>query len=188
MTRLLLLWLALAAAPVLAASPQDLLEPEKAFRFSARALDAEAVEVQFAIAEGYYLYRERFKFAAENARLGKPEYPAGGRKKDQFFGDSETYRKEVRIRVPVEPGAGDPLKLVVTSQGCADIGVCYVPMESMATLHLASLAAAMRRPRACRFRRATSTSPRCSAAAPGWCWRASSASACCSPSLPACCR
>ena len=138
MTRLLLLWLALAAAPVLAASPQDLLEPEKAFRFSARALDAQAVEVRFDIAEGYYLYRERFKIAADNARLGTPEYPAGGRKKDQFFGDSETYRKEVRIRVPVEPGAGDPLKLVVTSQGCADIGVCYVPMESMATLHLAS--------------------------------------------------
>ena len=142
MTRFLLLWLALAAPPAPAASPQDLLEPEKAFRFSARVLDAKAVEVQFAIADGYYLYRERFKFAAENARLGKPEFPVGVRKTDQFFGDTETYRKEVRIRVPVEAGAGDPLKLVVTSQGCADIGVCYVPMESTATLRLASLAAA----------------------------------------------
>ena len=140
MTRFLLLWLALAAPPAPAASPQDLLEPERAFRFSARALDAKVVEVQFAIAEGYYLYRERFRFAAENARLGKPEFPPGVRKTDQFFGDTETYRKEVRIRVPVESGAGDPLKLVVTSQGCADIGVCYVPMESTATLRLASLA------------------------------------------------
>ena len=133
MTRFLLLWLALAAPPAPAASPQDLLEPEKAFRFSARALDGNAVEVRFAIADGYYLYRERFKFAAENARLGKPEYPAGERKKDQFFGDTETYRNAVRIRVPVEPGAADPLKLVVTSQGCADVGVCYVPMESTAS-------------------------------------------------------
>jgi thioredoxin:protein disulfide reductase len=140
MTRFLLLWLALAAPPAPAASPQDLLEPEKAFRFSARALDAKAVEVQFAIADGYYLYRERFKFTAENARLGKPEFPVGVRKTDQFFGDMETYRKEVRIRVPVEAGAGDPLKLVVTSQGCADIGVCYVPIESTVTLRLASLA------------------------------------------------
>ncbi len=139
MTRSLFLWLALAALPALAASPQDLLEPEQAFRFSARALDGSAVEVQFAIADGYYLYRERFKFTAENARLGKPEYPAGERKKDQFFGDTETYRKAVRIRVPVEPGAADPLKLVVTSQGCADVGVCYVPMESTASLRLASL-------------------------------------------------
>ena len=141
MKRFLLLWFALAALPALAASPQELLEPEQAFRFSARALEGNAVEVRFAIADGYYLYRERFKFASANARLGKPEYPAGERKKDQFFGDTETYRKEVRIRVPVEPGAADPLKLLVTSQGCADVGVCYVPMESTASLRLASLPA-----------------------------------------------
>ena len=140
MTRLLLLlWLALAALPAQAASPQDLLEPEKAFRFSARTLGSDAIEVHFAIAEGYYLYRERFKFTAQNARLGKPEFPAGERKKDEFFGDSEVYRKDVRVRLPVQPGAPDPLKLSVTSQGCADIGVCYVPMESEATLRLASL-------------------------------------------------
>jgi len=138
MIRSLLLGLALAAPPALAAAPQDLLEPEQAFRFSVRAVDGNALEVQFAIADGYYMYRERFKFAAENARLGAPEFPAGERKKDQFFGDSETYRKTVRIRVPVAAGAGDPLKLLVTSQGCADIGVCYVPMESAATLRLAS--------------------------------------------------
>ena len=139
MTRLrLLLWLALAALPALAASPQDLLEPEQAFRFSARALDGNALEVRYVIADGYYLYRERFKFVAENASLGKPEFPSGERKVDQFFGDTETYRKQVRIRVPVEAGAGDPLKLFVTSQGCADVGVCYVPMESTATLRLAS--------------------------------------------------
>jgi thiol:disulfide interchange protein DsbD len=47
----------------------------------------------------------------------------------------------VRIRVPVEAGAGEALQLVVTSQGCADVGVCYVPMESVATLRLASLSA-----------------------------------------------
>ena len=141
MTRLrLLLWLALAALPALAASPQELLEPEQAFRFSARTLDGNALEVQYVIADGYYLYRERFKFAAENARLGKPEFPAGERKIDQFFGDTETYRKQVRIRVPVAAGAAT-LKLLVTSQGCADVGVCYVPMESTASLRLASLPA-----------------------------------------------
>jgi len=138
MTRFFLLWLALAAPPAPAASAQDLLEPENAFRFSARVLDAKAVEVQFDIADGYYMYRERFKFAAGSARLGKPEFPVGEKKKDQFFGETETYRKEVRIRVPVDAGAADPLQLVVTSQGCADIGVCYVPMESAATLRLAS--------------------------------------------------
>jgi thiol:disulfide interchange protein DsbD len=142
MIRALLLLLALAALPAQAASPQDLLEPEQAFRFSARPLAADAIEVRFDIAEGYYMYRERFKFASQNARLGRAELPAGERKKDEFFGDTEVYRKEVRIRLPVEAPAGDPLRLAVTSQGCADVGVCYVPMESEATLALASLGGA----------------------------------------------
>jgi thiol:disulfide interchange protein DsbD len=138
MIRALLLCLAIAAMPSRAASPQDLLEPEQAFRFSARALAADAIEVRFDIAEGYYLYRERFKFEAQGARLGRAELPAGERKKDEFFGDTEVYRKQVRIRLPVAPGAPDPLKLAVTSQGCADVGVCYVPMHSQASLSLAA--------------------------------------------------
>ena len=149
MNRLLrLLWLTLATLTAQAALPQDLLEPEQAFRFSARALAGDAIEVRFEIADGYYMYRERFKFAAQNARLGAPELPAGERKKDEFFGDTEVYRKQVRIRLPVAPGAGDPLKLAVTSQGCADIGVCYVPMDSAATLRLASRGAEGAAPRA----------------------------------------
>jgi thiol:disulfide interchange protein DsbD len=84
------------------------------------------------------MYRERFKFEAQNARLGAAELPRGLRKRDEFFGDTEVYRNEVHIRVPVAAGAADPLQLVVTSQGCADIGVCYVPMESRATLLFAA--------------------------------------------------
>jgi thioredoxin:protein disulfide reductase len=120
---------------------QQLLEPEQAFRFSARTLDSSAVEVRFAIAEGYYMYRERFKFEAAGAQLGPAELPRGITYRDQFFGDTEIYRNEVSIRVPVATGAPDPLALVVTSQGCADIGVCYVPMESLATLQLAAAGA-----------------------------------------------
>ena len=132
-----------AAGAVPAASIDNLLEPEKAFRMSARALDAGAVEVNFAIAEGYYMYRERFRFAVDpgsKARLGTPQFPSGTRKKDEFFGEVETYRKQVAIRLPVEYAEG-PLRLTVTSQGCADVGVCYIPMDSKATIQLASFSA-----------------------------------------------
>ena len=143
MTRILLLWLALATAPLPALSQQDLLEPEQAFRFSARALAADALEIRFEIADGYYMYRERFRFEAENAQLGVAELPAGERTTDQFFGETETYRKAVNIRVPVAPGGADPVRLVVTSQGCADIGVCYVPMESRASIRLVGATASL---------------------------------------------
>ena len=104
-------------------------------------LDASSVEVTFAIADGYYMYRERFKFAAGNpaVRLGAPEFPRGLTHKDEFFGETQVYRKNVRIRLPVE-GEGR-LDLKVISQGCADAGVCYVPMESGASLQLAAAGA-----------------------------------------------
>ena len=133
----------LVAGPMTAASMDDLLEPEKAFRISTRALDASTVEVSFTIADGYYMYRERFKFAAaadSKAKLGAPQFPPGLRKKDEFFGEVETYRKQVVIRLPVEH-AESPLQLTVTSQGCADVGVCYIPMDSKATIQLAGFSA-----------------------------------------------
>jgi thiol:disulfide interchange protein DsbD len=128
-----------AAQLKLGANPDDPLEPEKAFRFSARALDAATLEIRFAIAEGYYMYRDKFRFssATPGVRLGPPQLPPGIRKTDEFFGDVETYRKAVTIRVPVE-GSG-ALDLEVVSQGCADIGVCYTPMESKARIVLAAL-------------------------------------------------
>jgi len=134
----LLFLVVLLVAP--AASAAELLEPEQAFRFSAREADG-AVEVRFAIAEGYYLYRDRLRFAASgNVQLGKPEFPAAIPHKDEFFGDMPIYRNQVSIRVPLQ-GDG-PYELKVLSQGCADAGVCYVPMESRATLRAAAAGAA----------------------------------------------
>jgi thiol:disulfide interchange protein DsbD len=135
---LVLLAVSSSAAAQLFRKSDELLEPEKAFRFSARAIDG-AVEIQFAIADGYYMYRDKFRFAAEGnptVRFGSPQLPAGARHRDDFFGEVETYRKQVRILIPVEGEGRFDLK--VTSQGCADIGVCYVPMESQASLQLVS--------------------------------------------------
>jgi len=131
----LLLCTPAAAQLKLGGNTDNLLEPEKAFSFDASALDASTIEVHFAIADGYYLYRDRFRFSAEGARLGAPEFPRGLKHKDEFFGEVETYRKEVRIRIPVEGDGRFDLKVV--SQGCADAGVCYVPLESKVSLRLA---------------------------------------------------
>ena len=52
-----------------AAHAVDFLDPEDAFKFSAAISDdGSAVEARFSIADGYYLYRERFGFAASDGR------------------------------------------------------------------------------------------------------------------------
>jgi thiol:disulfide interchange protein DsbD len=124
---------------------QDLLDPALAFKFSAQAVDAGTLEVRYQIANGYYLYRDKFKFAVEPAgvKLGEPQFPRGDVHNDEFFGKVETYRKELRIRLPLmRDAAATQLKLAVTSQGCADVGVCYVPQVQTVEIKLAALAPA----------------------------------------------
>src|SRR5262245_26044546 len=140
MRSILILLLALASA-ARAAEP-ELLEPDKAFRFSAQLRDARSIEVNYRIAPGYYLYRDKFRFtvAPTAARLGAAQLPEGRRHRDEFFGEVETYRGELRIVLPLElDGAFPPaLTLTALSQGCADVGVCYVPFEQKAELRLAA--------------------------------------------------
>ncbi len=134
----LFLLVILCSAQLVLAAQQDLLEPEKAFRFSARVLDATNIEVRYQIVDGYYLYRERFAFAAEpGVKLGVAQIPEGKKKKDEFFGEVQTHRGELRIVVPVEVAPDGKVALSVTSQGCADVGVCYVPIDSKIQLAMA---------------------------------------------------
>ncbi|MCE9661131.1 MAG: protein-disulfide reductase DsbD [Burkholderiales bacterium] len=135
--RLALLAVAAFALAHPAFAADDFLEPEKAFQFSARQLDPKTVEVTFDIAPGYYLYREQFKFAADGATLGPVLIPPGKTKYDQTFEkDVETYRNVVKISVPVQSAPAE-FRLVTTSQGCADAGLCYPPMQTGASVSLA---------------------------------------------------
>ena len=53
-----------------AGASQDFLEPEQAFRHSARVLDERTLELRFEIADGYYMYREQFAFTTIRLCLG----------------------------------------------------------------------------------------------------------------------
>ena len=126
-----------------ATAAPEFLPPEQAFRFEARAVDDGNLEIVFSVADGYYLYGDRFAFAAAGAevRLGDALIPAGKIKFDETFGkDVETHRGRVVIRVPV-PTKPESVTLTVTSQGCADAGLCYPPMQSSARMQLAGLGA-----------------------------------------------
>ncbi|OYW36187.1 MAG: thiol:disulfide interchange protein [Hydrogenophilales bacterium 12-61-10] len=120
-----------------AAHAEEFLEPEAAFAFSARAVDANTLEARWQIADGYYMYRDKFKFELKGATLGQPAMPAGKVKQDENFGRVETYRKDLRIRLPIQrtPGATS-VTLTTVSQGCADAGLCYTPQTVSTTIAL----------------------------------------------------
>jgi len=128
----------LAAAGVFGADPTP-LPPEQAFRFSARALDDRTIEARFAVEDGYYLYRDKLKFAVEPDGIATPapDLPAGKIKEDQFFGRVETYRGDVVVKLPLaKPAPGQSIVLAAESQGCADLGICYPVNRQKVTLVL----------------------------------------------------
>jgi thiol:disulfide interchange protein DsbD len=121
----------------------DFLDPDVAFKFSASEQPGEVV-VHYKIADGYYMYRERFNFAARSAAvsLADARLPAGHVKFDDTFQKNvETYRGDLTIHIPVKSASG-AFDLAVTSQGCADAGICYPPMERVYHVSGAALKAA----------------------------------------------
>jgi thioredoxin:protein disulfide reductase len=131
--RTLIISLLLIAAGM-ATAADDFLEPEQAFKFSAKKLDDKTLEVAFDIAPGYYMYREKFAFSATGATLGDAQIPPGKIKFDETFQkDVESHRDRLLIKVPVTDASG-PFTLKAESQGCADKGLCYPPMASVAQI------------------------------------------------------
>ena len=121
---------ALCAVPARAAD--EFLDPEIAFKLSARALDTQRIELQFDIAPGYYLYGDKFNVEAlpADTPLGALQVPKGKVKFDETFQkDVETFRDQVVMSVPLGAAVMAPLKLLVGNQGCADKGLCYPPMQ-----------------------------------------------------------
>lgn len=117
---------------------QQFLPVDQAFRLEQRR-DAEGRPlVRFTIAEGYYLYRQRFAFDADPGLLSAPVVlPPGEPKHDEWFGDVQVYHAGVDIPLPLAPGRGG--RITVTYQGCADRGLCYPPETRI--LDIASSAA-----------------------------------------------
>ncbi len=118
----------------------DFLPADQAFRFDALAGGSDQVQLNWEIAEGYYLYRARIKVAttSTSAQLGPPRFPTGQFKTDEYFGRQEIYHHELRVTVPVARAAGGAfsLPLQVTYQGCAEAGLCYPPITQSLNITL----------------------------------------------------
>lgn len=129
---------ALLLLPLLWAASADPLRPELAYPYTVDA-DEREITVHLDIQPEYYLYRARFRFTAKTPglELGDPIFPAGESHYDEFFGEQEIYRGKQSIRIPYTAPAGlKSVELVMRSQGCADMGMCYPPQDWTSTVIL----------------------------------------------------
>ena len=120
----------------------EFLDPDDAFVLRAAAAGPGAIEARWDIADGYYLYRDKFRFRASDgagALLGDAGFPKGTIKDDEYFGPMEVYYDSVAAFVPVaraSPAGGAALDVDVTYQGCAEAGLCYPPITKTVSLVL----------------------------------------------------
>ena len=127
----------------------NLLSPAEAFKFQAQPR-IDRVRLNFEIAKGYYLYRDRVSVKAVGTSpeliIGKLLKPSGIVVNDPLFGNVETYRDRISIDVPLESIPADGLvQLAVTSQGCADLGICYPPQTQQLQITMNSAASSSSR-------------------------------------------
>ena len=119
----------------------ELLQPDQAFEFFASVKDDHTLHVNWHIAGGYYLYREKIQFEllnAEGVKLGIYDIPRGEPKQDEAFGQVETFHDKLGFDLPVIRSDQSALTITLQAkyQGCADRGVCYPPMSKKIDLAL----------------------------------------------------
>lgn len=137
-TTLLLSWSALATAIEF----DEIREYGEVFEISAQASDRDRIEVSWKVADGFYLYNNKFlRFKTETAGvvLGEAQIPAGKKEFDELLGEEVIkFHDSVTVSLPLDsiaPGV-DLVSLKVRSQGCMEDVFCYPPTDQLLVVNL----------------------------------------------------
>src|SRR5665647_732054 len=98
------------------------------FRLRVSPGAAAALVLNWTIAPGNYLYRDKIAAAGAGGSPIEVSTDSGEIKDDPSFGETEIYRDRAQAVVAAKllPQDGD---IVVTFQGCAERGICYPPVK-----------------------------------------------------------
>jgi len=118
-------------------STNKLLRAEEAFKYEIQNNDS-SITINWIIEDGYYLYRNKINVQSisTDVELGEINLPDGLHHEDEFFGVQQIYRNNVSFNVPYKRknNASEQIEIKISSQGCADIGICYPPQKWMASI------------------------------------------------------
>jgi thiol:disulfide interchange protein DsbD len=116
---------------------------EEAFRPSAIAVTEDRLLLRFDIAPDTYMYKENLelRLRGDGVNLARFELPEGVMAEDEFFGQSEVYRGQMEVELPLLrfPDSRNAT-LQLHYQGCADIGICYPPQRRQIEVELMPIA------------------------------------------------
>ena len=112
-----------------AATNPEFLPVAQAYPLAVEVIDAHSLRLIWQMPAGYYLYRHAFRFALQRrgeALASAADYPPALTREDEYFGRVEVYYDRAEVALTAGGGVRDA-ELSVTSQGCADAGLCYPP-------------------------------------------------------------
>ncbi|MDE8033996.1 protein-disulfide reductase DsbD [Actinobacillus equuli subsp. equuli] len=101
------------------------LSGAEAFAFSATPKSNNQIELNWQIADGYYLYKKEIQVAPQNAEIQPLAFPAAESYHDEFFGNVEIFRDQLTLPVTFSAAQANG-SLSVRYQGCTK-GFCYPP-------------------------------------------------------------
>ncbi len=117
------------AETALVETKDDFLPVDQAYKVSV-STESGNVYLDWDIASGYYLYKDKFKLFANTQDTRTkltPSFEAGQIKFDQYENrELEVFHNATRITLNTSE-IGNQFELKLQSQGCADAGLCYAP-------------------------------------------------------------
>lgn len=127
-------------------SQERILDADQAFQLTLSAVDSVTLEARWTVAPGYYLYRNKFQLSLADAQgisITATEIPPGEPKDDPYFGRQEVFHREVVIvaRLQRDPSDAQTVQVKADYQGCAEVGVCYPPLNQTVAVALPALSA-----------------------------------------------
>lgn len=119
------------------------LQPDQAFALSVSSTTTKGINLDWKIAPGYHLYRDKIavaidKDATNNAAIGTIDLPPGTPAQDPIQGKYQEYQQQLKLNIPVTAPNQTPVRLLVDYQGCAEGSICYPPVTKEIKFNLSN--------------------------------------------------
>ncbi|HZW26739.1 MAG TPA: protein-disulfide reductase DsbD N-terminal domain-containing protein, partial [Gallionella sp.] len=126
------------------------LPPDQAFSLQVTVRDADTLQANFNLAEGYYLYRDKIAFTSKDVgvKIKAVSLPRGEMKQDPSFGEVEVFHRSFQAEIELERVAKGAASIALDAayMGCSEQGLCYPPINKTLTVALPDAGTGLREP------------------------------------------